>query len=122
MEIHTIGIIGAGIMGQGISQILAETDHLVILHDISPKNLEKAREELKKNIRMQVLFKPTDEHHDIESTLNSITFTTDFQALQKIDYVIENVPEKGVYGRKSGKGFYQYSLEEQNNLKKNDMQ
>jgi len=42
MEIQTVGVIGAGVMGTGVAQNLAQTGHSVILIDISADILERA--------------------------------------------------------------------------------
>ena len=92
MEIQTVGVIGAGVMGTGVAQNLAQTGHSVILIDISADILERAEEEIKNNIRLQSLFNkgakiPGD-------AIEKITFTTDYQLLKNADFVVENVVEK----------------------------
>jgi 3-hydroxybutyryl-CoA dehydrogenase len=92
MEIKTVGVIGAGVMGVGVAQNLAQTDHQVILIDISDDILEHAEQQIRNNIRFQGFMKKNVE--DPENTLQKITFTTDYQLLNKADFVIENVVEK----------------------------
>jgi len=102
MEIKTVGVIGAGVMGTGVAQNLAQTGHNVVLIDISADILEKAKEEIRNNIRLQSLFNkgakvPGD-------AIELIAFTTDYQLLEKADFVVENVIEKwdvkqGVYAQ-----------------------
>lgn len=92
MKIQTVGVIGAGVMGSGVAQSLAQTDHSVILIDISTAILERAEEEIRNNIRFQSLFNkaakiPAD-------AIEKITFTTDYQLLEGADFVVENVVEK----------------------------
>ena len=92
MKIQTVGVIGAGVMGSGVAQSLAQTDHSVILIDISTAILERAEEEIRNNIRFQSLFNkaakiPAD-------AIEKITFTTDYQLLESADFVVENVVEK----------------------------
>ncbi|MBT4503451.1 MAG: NAD-binding protein [Gemmatimonadetes bacterium] len=92
MEIQTVGVIGAGVMGTGVAQNLAQTGHSVILIDISADILERAEEEIRNNIRLQSLFNkgakiPGD-------AIEKITFTTDYQLLKNADFVVENVVEK----------------------------
>ena len=56
MNIQVVGVVGAGVMGIGVSQNLAQTGYQVILVDISEAILENAEQEIKKNIRFQTLF------------------------------------------------------------------
>ena len=56
MDIQVVGVIGAGVMGVGVSQNLAQTGHQVILIDISESILERARQEIAKNNRFQSFF------------------------------------------------------------------
>jgi 3-hydroxybutyryl-CoA dehydrogenase len=92
MDIQTVGVIGAGVMGVGVAQNLAQTSHQVILIDISQDILARAKPEIRNNIRFQGFMKKTVE--DPENTLQKITFTTDYQLLKKTDFVVENVVEK----------------------------
>lgn len=86
-----VGVIGAGIMGIGVAQSVAQAGHNVILVDISQKILKKAEAELRKKVRFHTLFNKTKE--SVDSLMERITFTTDLQDVKEIDYLIENVPE-----------------------------
>jgi 3-hydroxybutyryl-CoA dehydrogenase len=60
MEIRTVGVVGAGVMGRGVSQALAQTGHSVILLDVSQDILEHAKDEIRENVRLQSLFGKRD--------------------------------------------------------------
>jgi len=92
MNIQTVGVIGAGVMGVGVAQNLAQTKHQVILIDISEDILAHAKQEIKNNIRFQGFLKKSVEPP--ENTLQKITLTTDYQLLKEVDFVVENVTEK----------------------------
>jgi 3-hydroxybutyryl-CoA dehydrogenase len=92
MEIQIVGVIGAGVMGVGVAQNLAQTGHQVILIDISEDILESAKQAIRNNIRFQGFMKKNVD--DPEDILQKITFTTDYQLLNKTDFVVENVVEK----------------------------
>lgn len=94
MEIHTVGVIGAGVMGRGVAQNLAQSGFKAILIDVSEKALENAAEEIRQSLRFQVMLKKLAESETPESIFKNIVFTTDFQTLAECDYVIENVTEK----------------------------
>lgn len=93
MNLRTIGVIGAGVMGVGVAQNLAQTGHRVILIDISDSILERAKQEIRNNIRFQGFFNKKSAEN-LENTLQQITFTTDYQLLKDADFVVENVIEK----------------------------
>jgi 3-hydroxybutyryl-CoA dehydrogenase len=104
MSIETVGVIGAGVMGAGVAQNLAQTGHRVVLLDLSDEVLARALSAIERDMRFQSLFKkdgggdaarPTD-------VLARIKFTTDYAPLAAADFVVENVTEKwdikrGVY-------------------------
>jgi 3-hydroxybutyryl-CoA dehydrogenase len=94
METRTIGVIGAGVMGQGVAQNLAQTGHPVILLDISDEILERAKQEILNSIRLQGLFKRVEPTEAPEAVLSRIRFSTNYELLRDADYVIENVTEK----------------------------
>jgi 3-hydroxybutyryl-CoA dehydrogenase len=95
MELQTIGIIGAGIMGSGVSLNLAQTNHKVILVDISSEILNNSAKKSSEAIRMQKLL--SNKRGNIpspEEVLDRIKFTTDYELLNEVDFVIENVTER----------------------------
>ena len=93
MKFSKVGVIGAGVMGIGVSHNLALTDHQVLLIDISDEILARAKEEIKNNVRLQA-FLSKEKIADPDKILKRITFTRDDQLLSDVDYVVENVTEK----------------------------
>jgi 3-hydroxybutyryl-CoA dehydrogenase len=95
MEISTVGVIGAGVMGVGVAQNLAQTGHQAILVDISDEVLGRARDEIRKNLRFQGMFqKGGAKPEPADTVLGRIRFTTQLEDLSDVDFVVENVPEK----------------------------
>jgi 3-hydroxybutyryl-CoA dehydrogenase len=95
MEIRTVGVIGAGVMGVGVAQNLAQTGHQAVLVDISDEVLGKARDEIRKNLRFQGMFqKGGAKPEPADTVLGRIMFTTRLEDLSEVDFVVENVPEK----------------------------
>ncbi|HAZ44667.1 MAG TPA: 3-hydroxybutyryl-CoA dehydrogenase [Cyanobacteria bacterium UBA11369] len=94
MNIQVVGVVGAGVMGIGVSQNLAQTAHQVILLDISEEILERAKQEIKKNLRFQGLFKKGEKTDSPEDILQRIKFSTNYQFLESAEFVIENTTEK----------------------------
>ncbi len=94
MNIKVVGVVGAGVMGTGVAQSLAQAGHRVILLDISEEILKRAREEIAKNIRFQRLFSKTKDQESVDAIVDRIRFTTDYAPFADADFVIENVTEK----------------------------
>lgn len=102
MKIKKVGVIGAGVMGVGLAQNLAQTEHSVVLIDISEEVLERAKQEIKKNVRFQGFFQKSEKQIQPEDICDRIKFSTDYQVLDDAEFIIENVTEKwnikrGVY-------------------------
>jgi 3-hydroxybutyryl-CoA dehydrogenase len=104
MDIKTVGVIGAGVMGTGVAQNLAQTGHQVVLLDLGDEILQKAREQIRNSLRFQALFNKAAAVANPEAVLDRIHFATDDQRLESADFVVENVSEqweakKTVYAR-----------------------
>jgi len=94
MEIRKVGVVGAGVMGIGLGQSLAQTGHQAVLVDVAKAVLDRAREEIRRGLRFQGMFQKGERREDSETVLGRITFTTDLAALADVDFLVENVPEK----------------------------
>ncbi|MEH2094381.1 3-hydroxyacyl-CoA dehydrogenase family protein [Nostoc sp.] len=94
MNIQVVGVIGAGVMGSGLAQNLAQTGHQVILLDVSEKILEESKQKIKNNLRFQKMLQKYDKLDNIENILQKIKISTDYQSLESAEFVIENVTEK----------------------------
>lgn len=91
-----IGVLGAGVMGAGIAQVMAIAGHDVVCHDISPEVLDSARSEVdtgRFGVRSAVARgKLTEEQAD--AALSRLAFVSDAGSLHETDIVIEAVPER----------------------------
>jgi len=94
MEIKKVGVIGAGVMGIGVGQSLAQGGMEAVLVDVSDAVLEHARGEIKKNLRFQGMFQKDAKKESADTVLGRIRFTTLLEELNDVDFVVENVPEK----------------------------
>ena len=93
MSEQTIGVVGAGVMGTGVAQNLAQTGHTVVLIDRHEAALEKAKENIAQALRFQRFLKnpaPADKPSEV---LARIRMGTDLKTLADAVYVIENVTE-----------------------------
>lgn len=93
MNKRAIGVIGAGVIGVGVAQDFAQSSYRVVLIDISDERLDKARMEIKKNIRFHALLQKGGGRINTEAVLDNIEVSTDYELLRTVDFVIENVTE-----------------------------
>jgi 3-hydroxybutyryl-CoA dehydrogenase len=90
-----VGVVGAGVMGIGVAQNLAETGHEVVLVDVGNEQLDHAHAAIHQNLRMRGLFaKSKEPKEQSDVVLRRINFTTDYDQFGQTDFVIENVVEK----------------------------
>ena len=94
MDIQTVGVVGAGVMGRGVAQTLAQTGHQVILLDLADEILDSAKQEIKGNIRTYNLFAKEKLAMSTDEILANITFSTDYELLAEVDFLVENATEK----------------------------
>lgn len=93
MSISTVGIIGAGQMGNGIAHVFAFAGYQVLLNDISPEGLEKALATIRKNLDRQVC-KEKISQDDMDAAMGRITTTLTLEELGQCDLVIEAATER----------------------------
>jgi 3-hydroxybutyryl-CoA dehydrogenase len=91
---RAVGVVGAGVMGVGVAQVLAETGHEVVLVDLSDEVLERAIDEVHRNVRMRALFGRNGDSLDADGVVAAITPSTDYGALSDAAFVVENTTEK----------------------------
>ncbi|EYF03731.1 3-hydroxyacyl-CoA dehydrogenase family protein [Chondromyces apiculatus] len=94
MNTNTVGVVGAGVMGAGVAQNLAQTGHHVVLMDVSQAQLDRARDAIHQGVRMQILFKKAPADAGPEQVLSRVEMTTDLERLGAASFVIENVTER----------------------------
>ncbi|MFL6262878.1 MAG: 3-hydroxyacyl-CoA dehydrogenase family protein [Thermoanaerobaculia bacterium] len=94
MEIKKVGVVGAGVMGIGVGQSLAQAGMEAVLVDVSDQILERAKGEIRKNLRFQGMFQKDAKKEDPAAVLARIHCTTLLEELGDVDFVVENVPEK----------------------------
>ena len=92
MTVHTVGVIGAGTMGNGIAQVFAQAGFRVRLVDVSELALDRARAAIEKSLGKFV------EKHQVtaearDAALGRLGVTTSLDALADADYVVEAIVE-----------------------------
>ena len=91
-----IGVIGGGVMGSGIAQVLAVAGHRVWCYDVDDGALARARENVdtgRFGVRSAVE-RGKLSSADAEAALERLTFTIDRDEAVQTDVVIEAIPER----------------------------
>ncbi len=92
-EIGSIGVIGAGQMGNGIAHVCALAGLTLVLADVKAEALDKAMEVMGRNMERQVS-RGTISGEDKAAAISRITTTTDYAGFGDCDLVIESATEK----------------------------
>ncbi len=92
MAIQTVGVIGAGQMGNGIAHVLSQSGYSVLLNDVNQDALDRAVERVRKNMDRQLRSGKISED-EINSAMGRIKTTLDLTELGKTDLIIEAATE-----------------------------
>lgn len=92
MSIKTLGVIGAGQMGNGIAHVAAQSGYMVLMMDRDDAALNKAMGTIEKNLDRMVSKEKITEA-DKTKTLENITATNTMADLKDCDLVIEAATE-----------------------------
>ncbi len=93
MEIKTVGIVGAGQMGNGIAHVFALAGYDVLMTDISQEALDKAIALIGKNLDRQVS-RDKITQADRDTAMGRIKSTLKLADLGKLDLIIEAATER----------------------------
>ncbi len=93
MEIKTVGVIGAGTMGNGIAHVLARSGYHVVLVEAQQPALDRGLQTINKNLEREVA-KNKITAQERESALKRIDAVLDRRAVSKCDFVIEAAFER----------------------------
>jgi 3-hydroxybutyryl-CoA dehydrogenase len=88
----TVGVIGAGQMGNGIAHVFALHNHPVILYDLTEWRLAAALATIRNNLYRQTR-RGVVEAGKIDEIVNRIFLTTRLTDLAGADFLVESVPE-----------------------------
>ncbi len=93
MEIKTVGVVGAGTMGNGIAHVFASHGYQVVLCDVEQRLLERALSTISKNLDREVA-KNKITSEDRGAALARIQPATERERLAGCDFVVEAATEK----------------------------
>jgi 3-hydroxybutyryl-CoA dehydrogenase len=92
MSIKTVGVVGAGTMGNGIVQVCAAAGLKVIMQDIGEAQVKRGLDTVAGSLD-RLIKKEKISADDKQSTLANIDTTTSLDALSDVDIVIEAATE-----------------------------
>ncbi len=93
MTIHTVAVIGSGIMGAGIAEVAASHGHPVLVYDINADAISRAIDGIRTRLESRVA-RGKLSAQACEQTLQRLVPVTDIQALARADLVIEAASEQ----------------------------
>ncbi len=93
MSIKTVGVIGAGTMGNGIAHVFAKSGYEVILCDVEDRFVQRGIETISKNLEREAA-KGKISVADREAALKHIRPTTQRSHLAPADFIVEAATEK----------------------------
>jgi len=92
-ELSTLGMIGAGFMGSGITEVSVKNGMDVYLKDISQEGISKTKESIWKGLAKKIKYK-TLRKVEAEEIMSNIKGRLNYDGFQHTDIVIEAVLEK----------------------------
>jgi 3-hydroxybutyryl-CoA dehydrogenase len=93
MDIKTVGVVGAGTMGNGIAQVFAQSGFSVRLVDVAQPMLDRARGSIEKSLG-KFVEKGTLSASDRDAALGLLATTTAIEQLSDADYIVEAIVEQ----------------------------
>lgn len=91
--IRHVGVVGSGTMGAGIAQVFAQAGYDVIVQDVQPSALDKARSGIEASLDRFVK-KGALAAADRDATLDRLVVTTRLDDLAPADYIVEAIVEE----------------------------
>jgi 3-hydroxybutyryl-CoA dehydrogenase len=93
MDIHRVGVVGAGTMGNGIAHVFARRGYGVVLCDVEQRFLDRGMQTIGKNLDREVA-KNKITAEDKAATLKRIELVVERAKLAGCDFVVEAATEK----------------------------
>ena len=93
MDIQIIGVVGAGQMGSGITEVVISAGFLALMRDISPEALEKGKKRITTDLERRVQ-KGKITAEEQKEILGRLSTTTQLEDFKNCDWVIEAATEQ----------------------------
>jgi 3-hydroxyacyl-CoA dehydrogenase len=110
MEIKTVGVVGCGLMGHGIAQVAAQAGYGVVVREIDRGALDKGLGRIDRQLARAV-DRGKLEQADADAARGRCDVLFDEFRERRFARppTLRKMLSAGWYGRKSGRGFYDYS-------------
>ena len=92
MDIHTLGIVGAGQMGSGIGQVAAQSGFSVLLYDVTTDLVDRALANIQRNL-IRLTDRGTLSAEEQQAIQERLRGTSNLADMRDVDLVIEAAPE-----------------------------
>jgi len=86
--IKSVGVVGAGTMGNGIAQVFAQAGFEVVVQDVAQPALDRARAAIEKSLA-KFVEKGKLDAASRDAALGRLTFTASLDGFASVDYVVE---------------------------------
>ncbi|MGW5476716.1 3-hydroxyacyl-CoA dehydrogenase family protein [Streptomyces sp. NPDC004008] len=93
VNVRTVGVIGAGVMGRGVTVALRQAGYRVILVDRTEEVLERTRTQLRDDVRLYAML-AAESAVTFDELADQTVFTTKIEDLAEADLVVENATER----------------------------
>ena len=92
MQVKSVGVIGAGTMGNGIAQVFAAAGFQVVLHDITEEALQRGIDSIGNSLD-RLLKKEKIDQQEKQAVLDNIEGAIDLDHMADVDLVVEAASE-----------------------------
>jgi 3-hydroxybutyryl-CoA dehydrogenase len=92
-EIKTVGVVGAGTMGNGIAHVFARSGYRVVLCEVERRFLDRGLETIRRNLEREAT-KGKISPEDVDDTLRRIEGNLDRESLGECDFIVEAATER----------------------------
>jgi 3-hydroxybutyryl-CoA dehydrogenase len=92
-SVRSVGVVGAGTMGNGIAQVFAQAGFVVHLVDVAQAPLDRARSSIDKSLS-KFVEKQKITAADRDAALDRLHFSASLDALARSDYIVEAIVEQ----------------------------
>ncbi|MGW5248943.1 3-hydroxyacyl-CoA dehydrogenase family protein [Streptomyces sp. NPDC004129] len=93
VNVRTVGVIGAGVMGRGVTVALRQAGYRVILVDRTEEVLKRTRTQLRDDVRLYAMLS-AESALTYDELADQTVFTTKIEDLAEADLVVENATER----------------------------
>lgn len=91
-DVKAIGVVGSGLMGSGIAQVVAQAGYSVVFCDVSMEVVQKGYNAIAARLKKDVT-KGKKTSEEAEAILNRIQITENYEDLKDIDFMFEAIFE-----------------------------